>query len=156
MSVVRATRRAAPCCFVHLESLASLLQKLKKNQRVIVICNIGGTLDTNVKYRREKKIFADPDRAFGRESRSLKAAYELLQVREQAGWVLQALPTTSTDILPPPPPRFVCLDVWAPGRNPELPTLRGLQAGWSAGNIMHVEGGMSEWRFNGLPMDDGA
>ena len=34
------------------------LQTLKKNQKVIVICNIGGTLDTNVKYRREKKIFA--------------------------------------------------------------------------------------------------
>jgi hypothetical protein len=44
------------------------------------VCDIGGTLDTTVSYRREKKIYADPERQFGRESRSLKAAYELLQV----------------------------------------------------------------------------
>jgi hypothetical protein len=44
------------------------------------MCAIGGTLDTTVSYRREKKIFADPERQFGRESRALKAAYELLQV----------------------------------------------------------------------------
>ncbi len=48
--------------------------------QVILMCNIGGTLETTVSYRREKKIFADPERQFGRESRALKAAYELMQV----------------------------------------------------------------------------
>eukprot|EP00879_Flechtneria_rotunda_P006814 GHRR01007158.1.p1 GENE.GHRR01007158.1~~GHRR01007158.1.p1 ORF type:complete len:259 (+),score=33.78 GHRR01007158.1:577-1353(+) len=52
---------------------------VKKNSKVLVMCAIGGTLDTNVSYRREKKIFADPERAFGRESRSLKAIYELYE-----------------------------------------------------------------------------
>ena len=55
-----------------------------KNKKIILMCAVGGTLDTNVSYRREKKIFADPERQFGRESRSLKAAYELLEV----SWVL--------------------------------------------------------------------
>lgn len=55
-------------------------QKLKKNQKVLVVCAIGGTLDTFVSYRREKKMFEDPERTFGRESRSLKAVYELLEV----------------------------------------------------------------------------
>jgi len=53
-----------------------------KNKKIILMCAVGGTLDTNVSYRREKKIFADPERQFGRESRSLKAAYELLE----GGW----------------------------------------------------------------------
>jgi hypothetical protein len=58
------------------------------------MCDIGGTLDTTVSYRREKKIYADPERQFGRESRSLKAAYELLQVGDagfmskQGSWQL--------------------------------------------------------------------
>ena len=51
------------------------------------MCAIGGTLDTNVSYRREKRLFNDPERAFGRESRSLKAAYEMLE----AGWPAGAL-----------------------------------------------------------------
>jgi hypothetical protein len=54
---------------------------LKKNQKILLMCAVGGTLDTNVSYRRDKRLYADPERAFGRESRSLKAAYELLEVR---------------------------------------------------------------------------
>lgn len=56
-------------------------------------------------YRREKRLFNDPERAFGRESRSLKAAYEMLE------------------------------------------------AGWSAGNIRHVDGGYQQWRFQGFPIE---
>jgi hypothetical protein len=41
---------------------------VKKNQKVILMCAIGGTLDTLVSYRREKRLFNDPERAFGREA----------------------------------------------------------------------------------------
>lgn len=57
---------------------------VKKNSKVLLMCAVGGTLDTNVTYRRDKKLFADPERAFGRESRSLKAIFELYD----AGWSL--------------------------------------------------------------------
>jgi hypothetical protein len=33
-------------------------QAVKKNSRVLVMCAVGGTLDTNVSYRRDKKLFA--------------------------------------------------------------------------------------------------
>ncbi|KAG2425186.1 hypothetical protein HXX76_013940 [Chlamydomonas incerta] len=59
------------------------LAMLKKNQKVLLMCAIGGTLDTLVDLRKGvKKPIRDPERAFGRESRSLKAAYELIN----AGW----------------------------------------------------------------------
>lgn len=45
--------------------------------KVILACNLGGTLKTTVSTK--KKTFADPDRGFGRESRSLKACYALVQ-----------------------------------------------------------------------------
>lgn len=45
----------------------------------------------------------DPDRDFGRESRCLKAAYELMQ------------------------------------------------GGWNSSNLVFVEGGFSQWRFDGYP-----
>jgi rhodanese-related sulfurtransferase len=61
---------------------ALVMSKIKKNSKIVLICSIGGTLDTYVSYRREKKMFQDPERSFGRESRSLKAAWELLEV----GW----------------------------------------------------------------------
>lgn len=54
---------------------------LPKNKDLIVVCAIGGTLDTVVKretkYR--KVEYSDPERAFGRESRSLKACFELYE-----------------------------------------------------------------------------
>lgn len=83
------------------------LSKLQRDQKVIVYCAIGGTLDTNVSYRRDKKLYADPERAFGRESRSLKAVYELLQ------------------------------------------------AGWSPSNILHLEGGIQQWRYQGFDLEGG-
>lgn len=46
---------------------------------VIVACSVGGTLDTIVRVAANGKSAKDPDRSFGRETRSLKAAYELLQ-----------------------------------------------------------------------------
>ncbi|EFJ46785.1 hypothetical protein VOLCADRAFT_92946 [Volvox carteri f. nagariensis] len=59
------------------------LSVLKKNQKVVLMCAIGGTLDTLVDLRKGvKPAIRDPERAFGRESRSLKAAYELIN----AGW----------------------------------------------------------------------
>jgi hypothetical protein len=44
------------------------------------VCDIGGTLSTKVEVAHKKKDYEvkDPDRAFGRESRSLKAAHALL------------------------------------------------------------------------------
>jgi rhodanese-related sulfurtransferase len=50
------------------------------DKMLIVACTIGGTLETEVKRETSmrKTSFKDPDRAFGRESRSLKAAFELI------------------------------------------------------------------------------
>ncbi|KAI5073223.1 hypothetical protein GOP47_0011236 [Adiantum capillus-veneris] len=49
-----------------------------KTKKVVVMCSIGGTLQTYVERKGPKaKRFADPERMFGRQSRSLKAAYEL-------------------------------------------------------------------------------
>jgi len=61
-----------------------LLTSLKKNQKVILVCAIGGTLDTKLRLRPDKYKdgINDQDRAFGRESRALKACYEFYQ----AGW----------------------------------------------------------------------
>lgn len=44
------------------------------------MCDIGGTLSTKVEVAHKKKDYEvrDPERAFGRESRSLKAAHALL------------------------------------------------------------------------------
>lgn len=51
-----------------------------KRKKIIVMCDLGGTLDTVVKVERSGKVNEnDPDRAFGRETRSLKACYELLK-----------------------------------------------------------------------------
>ncbi|KAG0573939.1 hypothetical protein KC19_VG223200 [Ceratodon purpureus] len=49
-----------------------------KSKQVIVYCSIGGTLQTFVERKGPKaKKFNDPERLFGRQSRSLKAIYEL-------------------------------------------------------------------------------
>jgi hypothetical protein len=57
------------------------------------MCATGGTLETQITRvsggddrtgntgRVKKKVYNDPDRNFGKESRSLKACYEALQVR---------------------------------------------------------------------------
>ncbi|GMH32229.1 hypothetical protein BSKO_00063 [Bryopsis sp. KO-2023] len=45
--------------------------------KLILICGLGGTLKTTVATK--KKTFSDPERGFGKESRSLKGCYELLQ-----------------------------------------------------------------------------
>jgi len=55
------------------------LEKLPKNKKIIVACSIGGTLVTTRSATMKNKVYADPERAFGRESRSLKACYELYQ-----------------------------------------------------------------------------
>lgn len=38
------------------------LQVVKKNSKLLVMCAVGGTLDTNVSYRRDKKLFAGEGR----------------------------------------------------------------------------------------------
>lgn len=58
------------------------MQTLDKNQTVIVYCGLGGTLHVGTKpYKPGGKSFkGDPERQFGRESRSLKTCYELQEV----------------------------------------------------------------------------
>lgn len=60
--------------------VSTMLSKVKKNQKIILMCAIGGTLTTGVNLRPDKypNGIEDPDRSFGRESRCLKAAYELM------------------------------------------------------------------------------
>mmetsp|Transcript_5748 Transcript_5748/g.35737 ORF Transcript_5748/g.35737 Transcript_5748/m.35737 type:complete len:141 (+) Transcript_5748:426-848(+) len=52
---------------------------IQKEDKLIVCCDIGGTLETIVRRPGRDREFADKDRAFGRESRSLKACFELQQ-----------------------------------------------------------------------------
>lgn len=76
-----------------------------KKKKIILMCSIGGTLDTVVRVASTgKKTETDKDRAFGRESRSLKACYELMR------------------------------------------------AGFT--DVVHLEGGLGDWRYNGYPMAD--
>lgn len=85
---------------------AKITSVVKKNQKVLLMCSIGGTLDTLIDRRPGvKPPVKDPERAFGRESRSLKAAYELMQ------------------------------------------------AGWSTSNLYWVDGGLQQWKYNGLPIE---
>eukprot|EP00873_Tetraselmis_striata_P022142 jgi/Tetstr1/442406/TSEL_030532.t1 len=75
---------------------------LPKNKKIIVSCAIGGSLVTT-RTGNKGKVYKDPERAFGRESRSLKACYELYQ------------------------------------------------AGYK--NIVHLEGGIQQWRYQGYPVE---
>lgn len=52
---------------------------MKMEETLIVCCDIGGTLETIVRRPGRDREFASKDRAFGRESRSLKACFELQQ-----------------------------------------------------------------------------
>ncbi|KAK9805424.1 hypothetical protein WJX73_004246 [Symbiochloris irregularis] len=81
------------------------LAKLDKSKTYIVYCGLGGTLYVGVKpYKPGGKQFKnDPERQFGRESRSLKVCYEL----QEAGFK----------------------------------------------NVLHLEGGLSQWRHDGFPTE---
>lgn len=60
------------------------LQQLDKRKKVVVYCGRGGTLRVgNGNERKYNKD--DPERMFGIETRSLKACYELLEVRRPRG-----------------------------------------------------------------------
>ena len=50
----------------------------EEGRTLVVCCTIGGSMETEVVSKRGK-VFSDPEKAFGRESRSLKACYELIQ-----------------------------------------------------------------------------
>eukprot|EP01026_Neomeris_dumetosa_P048426 TRINITY_DN4191_c0_g2_i5.p3 TRINITY_DN4191_c0_g2~~TRINITY_DN4191_c0_g2_i5.p3 ORF type:complete len:105 (-),score=10.66 TRINITY_DN4191_c0_g2_i5:110-424(-) len=58
--------------------LAEMERLKKKGDKIIVMCAIGGTLKDTLDYFGKKSGYKDPDRQFGRESRSLKAIYELV------------------------------------------------------------------------------
>lgn len=76
-----------------------------KRKKLILMCSVGGTLDTVVRVASTgKKTETDKDRAFGRESRSLKACYELMK------------------------------------------------GGWQ-GEVLHLKGGLGEWRYQGYPTE---
>lgn len=76
-----------------------------KRKKLILMCTIGGTLDTVVRVASTgKKTETDKDRSFGRESRSLKACYELMK------------------------------------------------AGFT--DVVHLKGGLGDWRHLGYPMAD--
>lgn len=80
------------------------LQKLDKDNTLIVYCQVGGTLKTgNARPDGLKEFKDDPERAFGRESRSLKACFEL----QEAGFK----------------------------------------------NVLHLEGGLSQWRYDNFPTE---
>jgi rhodanese-related sulfurtransferase len=83
----------------------NVIDKYGKAGKVIIACDIGGTLKTTTEVAHKKKDYEvkDPERAFGRESRSLKAVHELMT------------------------------------------------AGMS--NILHLEGGIQQWRYQGFPME---
>jgi len=51
---------------------------IKKDDKIIVACPIGGTLETEVKVPGRKPT-PTPERSFGRESRSMKACYLLMR-----------------------------------------------------------------------------
>ncbi|KAG6554936.1 hypothetical protein Mapa_003520 [Marchantia paleacea] len=79
----------------------------QKEKPVVVMCDVGGTLKTIVERPGLKpKSYADPERRFGRASRSLRAVYEL----QEAGfsnvyhftggfntWMHEDLPTDGED-----------------------------------------------------------
>jgi len=68
--------------------LEEVQEKIPTDKQIILICATGGYMYTVVKTtsgnagkyggRIKEKTYADPERAFGKESRSLKAAYELI------------------------------------------------------------------------------
>ena len=60
-----------------IENLRQAIGSDDMTMPIIVMCSIGGTLDTMIR-RPGRKPYADPDRNFGRESRSLKACYEIM------------------------------------------------------------------------------
>lgn len=85
------------------EFLANFEKVVPKNKKVVIMCAVGGTLETIVKVETTGKQCKDPERNFGRETRSLKACYELMK------------------------------------------------AGWK--DVMHLEGGLSSWRYEGYPLE---
>ncbi|EFN54379.1 hypothetical protein CHLNCDRAFT_135678 [Chlorella variabilis] len=89
--------------------LANFERVVGKNKRktIIVACAVGGTLDTVVRVASTGKQASDPDRSFGRETRSLKACYELMTagytnvVHLQGGlstWRYRGYPTEGTGV----------------------------------------------------------
>jgi hypothetical protein len=143
-----------------------MLSQVKKNSKVLVICAIGGTLDTLVSYRREKRLFNDPERAFGREPprrgapRRRPAAPTSLP-RPPAGCLVARTrdparprpPLVSTPATSPPPAP-VPGTAKPPGESRSLKAIYELlEAGWSSGNIRHVDGGFQQWRYQGLPVE---
>ncbi|KAL3690819.1 hypothetical protein R1sor_004470 [Riccia sorocarpa] len=91
------------------EFLSQALSAVNGNQKktVVVMCDVGGTLKTIVERPGIKpKSYADPERRYGRASRSLRAVYELQEagfssVLHLTGgfntWSYQGLPMEERD-----------------------------------------------------------
>ena len=82
------TRSSLACKLKHLliaesdpDFGAKAAAQLEKRKKVIVYCGRGGTIKTGFGNEKTGKFFKDdPERAFGIESRSLKACHELFEV----------------------------------------------------------------------------
>lgn len=121
VSMFRLTQGTGPWDTVKKVVMASIAQKATerepafaanvervvggKRKKIVVMCSSGGTLSTIARVERSGKQANDPDKQFGRETRSLKACYELMQ------------------------------------------------AGFS--DVLHMDGGLSGWRFDNLPTVEG-
>jgi rhodanese-related sulfurtransferase len=82
---------------------------VRRGTKLIVYCGLGGTIEVGVKPwapDRTKEFKDDPERMFGRESRSLKACHDLL-----------------------------------------------VEGGWRDGEVLHLEGGIGQWRYDGFPLE---
>eukprot|EP00798_Chlamydomonas_sp_ICE-L_P021342 gene21342-28277_t len=113
---------------------AKALAQVKKNQKIIVMCSIGGTLDTLLRLRPDKKPNGtkDPERNFGRESRSLKACHELIF---KGGWDANNL-NQSNDVI-----------------NYSQGGWDANNGGWNANNVRFLEGGFQQWRFQDFDIE---
>ena len=143
-------------------------ERLPKNKKLIVYCGLGGTITVGAQpYKPGGKSFKDdPERMFGRESRSLKACYELLQV--SLSFLIYCKP--------PRPAAVNCpceLEGEDTRLNPfmryckqtmeqcllELESWWRLSVAWAdlqqAGykDVVHLKGGLSQWRHDGYPVE---
>ena len=79
---------------------AKAAAQLEKRKKVIVYCGRGGTIKTGFGNAKTGKFFKDdPERAFGIESRSLKACHELFEVRLAVQICYIAMLVATADLL---------------------------------------------------------
>ena len=97
--------------FVEDTKAALAAAGVRRGTKLILYCGLGGTIEVGVKPwapNRTKEFKDDPERMFGRESRSLKACHDLL-----------------------------------------------VEGGYRNGDVLHLKGGIGQWRFDGFPIEAG-